>query len=531
MIHDPTIKGHLVALEAVFIRMRKWGLKIKPSKCSFFAKKVTFLGHVLSEKGKEPDPRNVDKLKNAPAPTNVKEVQRVLGLGNYYRKFIKGYAELVKPMQLLVNKDRGFLWEKEQEESFQALKVKLTTAPVLIHPDFEKPFVLATDASGYAAGAVLSQYDDQGKDHPIAYYSKKFTNCQKKYTVTEREAYAIVLAMEHFRQLILGHEVIISTDHKPLVWLGNHKDTNDRLSRWAMRLQKYSPNIRFRSGSANANADFMSRIPENTSGIVNLLYTCRTDPLDLLEAQLNDEEIKLIKEAMNGTAIAQIECENDMKKHLNRHLFRYKMDGEYLMAHFNEGYRIVIPKSLRNHLLQQYHSGPLGGHLSARKIQNRLHQKYFWPFMKREIIEYINNCDICNSRRGTGTKIKVPLQPIPVPSSPMETIAMDVIGPLPETSKGNKYILMVTDLLTKYCEAFDMPDQKTTTVATININNICCRYGTPKRLLTDQGTNFMSGLFKEINEQMAVKQIRTTPYHPQCDGQTERANQTAINII
>jgi len=169
------------------------------------------------------------------------------------------------------------------------------------------------------------------------------------------------------------------------------------------------------------------------------------------------------------------------------------MDGQYFMAHFNDGYRIVLPKRLRNHLLQQYHSGPLGGHLSARKIQNRLHQKYFWTFMKKEIIEYINNCDICNSRQGTGTKIKVPLQPIPVPSAPMETIAMDVIGPLPETTKGNKYILMITDLLTKYCEAFAMPDQKTTTVAIIYINNICCRYGTPKKLLTDQGTNFMSG--------------------------------------
>jgi hypothetical protein len=192
---------------------------------------------------------------------------------------------------------------------------------------------------------------------------------------------------------------------------------------------------------------------------------------------------------------------------------------------------LVIPKNHQQILMLHYHDGALGGHLSPRKTLSRLKQKYYWETMEQDVKEWCNTCKVCLTRKNTGKRIKVPLKPMPVPLAPMELCAMDIVGPLPETIKGNKYILVFCDYLTKWAVANPMPNQKTETVAQVFVEEIIFRYGTPMKLLTDQGSNFMSEFFKSVTEMFGITKLNTSPYHPQTDGLVERFNGTLLNMI
>ena len=527
LIYSTTFEEHLKDIETVLIRLKNAGLKLKPSKCEWAKETISFLGHTVSSQGIQPDPRNIEKVAKAEPPKNVKGVQRFLGLASYYRRFIKNFAKIVNPITQLLQKDKKFMWTKECNDAFEKIKFELTNPPILIFPDFDKPFLIMTDASGYAIGAVLSQYDNKNKDHPIAYASRTLTDYEKRYAAIEREALALVFATKYFRHYIWSKEIILLTDHKPLQWLMSHKDTSSRLIRWALALQDLNIQIKYRTGKSNGNADYLSRIEEPIVATVMVAI-----PMDekLKEEQDKDSELIIIRKFLDKGTIPE-DTLKSLSIHLNKNGYKYNTKKNILYYRTGENNLLVIPNIYRSTLLLQYHDGHLGGHLSARKVTSKMIQKYFWPDMLQDIKTWCKNCKICSSRKNTIKSQIAHLKPIKPPKSPMEITAMDVIGPLPLTMFGNKFILVFSDYLTKWPEAFAIQDQKAETIAKIFVEKIIFNYGAPKKLITDQGTNFMSELLKSICKIFDIMKLNTSPYHPQTDGLVERFNGTLLNML
>jgi hypothetical protein len=265
-IYSNTFDEHLKHLQDVFSRLRDAGLKLGPEKCHFCKTELTFLGHVISDKGIAPDPAKVEKVQNFSIPTNLTELRGFIGLASYYRRFIENFASITAPLNKLLKKDEPFNWTSECQHAFEFLKNALITAPILSYPDFEKPFILYTDASYNGLGAILGQLDEKGKEHVIAYASRSLDKAENNYAPTEIECLAAVWGMKYFRPYLYQTPFELVTDHSALKWMLNKPDPNKRMARWLMTLVDYPYTIKYKQGKRHNNADALSRlIPQQTS--------------------------------------------------------------------------------------------------------------------------------------------------------------------------------------------------------------------------------------------------------------------------
>ena len=273
IIFSETADKHIEYLREVIQRLKVAKLKVKPTKCDWAKEEVRYVGHIVSGKGIKPDPDNVSKVENFRIPETVKQVREFLGLAGYYRRFIKDYAHIAEPLNQLLRgenlKEKQYQkrqsqkcknikesvpnvnqtnfkirWGEKQQSAFDYLKSQLIKNPVLRYPDMTKPFLLMTDASGYALGAVLAQQDDGEKDHAIAYASRGLKRHEKNYSTIEKEALAIVFAVKKYRHYLWGRKIILYTDHSPLQWLLKHRESASKLIRWALILQEFDIKIK-----------------------------------------------------------------------------------------------------------------------------------------------------------------------------------------------------------------------------------------------------------------------------------------------
>ena len=300
-----TFQEHLHHLTSVFTRLRGAGLKLKPKKCTLCRQQVTFLGHIVSTDGVATDPSKTEAVSKWPIPQNRKEVQQFLGLANYYRRFVKDFALISKPLQRLTEKNAPFEWTIGCKNAFDELRKCLVSSPVLAYPDYERRFILDTDASDVGIGAVLSQVSVCGSERVIAYASRSLTRPEQRYCVTRKELLAVVEFVHHFRQYLLGREFTLRTDHGSLVWIRNFKEPEGQLARWLERLQEYNFTVVHRQGLRHCNADTLSRVPcrqcgrdediesENTVmvGVVSNPFQKYT-PAEMRQMQLDDTTIQ-----------------------------------------------------------------------------------------------------------------------------------------------------------------------------------------------------------------------------------------------
>ncbi|CAF4878033.1 unnamed protein product [Pieris macdunnoughi] len=246
VVFASSLQEHEQKLYEVFNRLRKNGLKVQPDKCEFLRKEVAYLGHIISSEGVKPNPDKVHAVDNFPVPKSCKDIKSFLGLTGYYRRFISNFSSLTKPLTSLLKKDVPFVWGETQQSAFEECKRLLTNPPILQYPDFTKEFILTTDASLHAIGAVLSQ-GQIGKDLPIAYASRTLNKAESNYSTIERELLAIVWAVKHFRPYLFGRKFKIVTDHKPLTWLFSIKDPGSRLVRWRLKLEEYEYEVIYKA--------------------------------------------------------------------------------------------------------------------------------------------------------------------------------------------------------------------------------------------------------------------------------------------
>ncbi|GFU92310.1 retrovirus-related Pol polyprotein from transposon 412 [Trichonephila clavipes] len=541
IIGGRTFEEHLQNIRKVLSKLSDANLKLNPSKCKFFQKEVNYLGHIISAEGVRTDPEKVSAVKNWKRPENLRELRSFLGLCTYYRKFVKGFSNIARPLHKLTESKQKFQWTKECEDSFLQLKEALTSSPILIYPQPDKPFILDTDASNESVGAVLSQEID-GQERVVAYWSKCLSKPERNYCVTRKELLAIVKAIEHFHHYLYGQKFLLRTDHASLTWLMNFRNTEGQVARWIQRLNEYYFDIRHRKGSSHGNADALSRrpCPENCRHCsrvetkydyaIRQITTSTATPPDpwsdekVREDQMADPDIKPLIEFMesssNKPSWQDISAYSPTTKqywalwnslHLRNGVLYRKFESE-------DGktfrWQLVLPRSRIPEVLKELHGSPTGGHFGVMKTLHRVRERFFWGKVRADVEQWCKSCDACSARKGPKIRSRGKLHRYNV-GAPFERIAFDILGPLPRTASGNKYLLVVMDYFTKWPEVYPIPDQEVPTVAEAVVQHWISRYGVPLQLHSDQGRNFVSAVLKGVCELLGIDKTKTTPLHPQ----------------
>ena len=562
----------LSRLGNVFERLRQARLKLKPSKCIFFQKSVAFLGHIVSEHGVQTDPEKVRTVKEWPVPGSSKEVRSFLGLASYYRRFVKGFADIARPLHKLCEKQTKFSWTKDCQEAFDCLKELLTSAPILAYPKLGSQFILDTDASDVGVGAVLSQVQDD-KERVITYMSKTMNVHERSYCITRKELLAVITALKHFHNYLYGQKILLRTDNSAVSWMKSLKAPTGQVTRWLQELNTYDMTVEHRAGTSHRNADALSRRPCNPckhqqeiqeaieEDDMPCIETVRAvtrsetaaqssqlrraeylldgwETIDIANSQLSDVEIgiiKVAKESGSKPEWSEISNANAKTKTLWRQWDRLDIIGGLLFRKYEENNggilnQLVTPSDRRNAVFKFYHDFASGGHLGVEKTLYKIRQAFYWPGMTGSVKGYCSSCDVCAVNKLSRQSNKAPLGQYLV-GEPMERVQMDILGPLPVTACNNRYILVIMDWFTKWTECVAIPDMESKTVAKAFLDNFVCRFGTPLQVYTDQGRSFESKLLEDLCEFLGIQKTHATSQRPQANGLVERFNRTLLAML
>ena len=550
IIMGRSFEDHFQKLEKVFEKLQSANLKLSPKKCSFFQRQVHYLGHVISEQGVTTDPGKISAVKDWPTPTEKTHVRAFLGLCSYYRRFVKGFSDIAKPLHRLTEEKRAFSWDEECEHAFLELKKRLCESPILGYPDTEGRFTVDTDASNTGIGGVLSQKRGD-QEIVIAYFSKSLSRPERNYCVTRRELLAVVKTLQHFKKYLLGRKFLIRTDHAALKWLLEFKNPEGQVARWIEQLQEYDFEIEHRGGKSHGNADALSRRPcpmeckhcnrqEDKENLAIRLI--RTDSLDvnwsndaMRKAQENDRDLQpLLRWLANGSSKpkwSEVAGCSPATKSLWAQWESLLMHDGLLCRKWETPkgnachLQLVVPREKVNDILRAYHDGSSGGHLGIKRTLTKIKERFYWLHCRDDVEAWCRKCKNCAAVKGPQTRSRGAMKLYNV-GAPWERVALDIAGPFPVTKAGNRYVLVVMDYFTKWPEAFGLPNQEAVTVATKLVNEVFCRFGVPLEMHSDQGRNFESQVFQEVCKILGIHKTRTTPYHPQSDGMVERFNQT-----
>lgn len=531
IVKGKTFEEHLENLKEILNRLREANLKLKPSKCHFGKTKIKVLGHVACPQGISPDPEKVQAVKNFPRPKKVVDVQSFIGLANYYRKFVRGFADIARPLTLLTRKNTRFIWTDEQEIAFQTLKEALIKAPVLRHFEENLPIEIHVDASNYGIGAIILQSHPDGNTYPIAYASRRLSEAEIKFNTTEKECLGFVYAVSQFRHFIWGKPFKIVTDHHALCWLHKNRDASGRLVRWAIKLQDYTYEIVHKSGKRHADADSLSRNPVDDPTLedqhVDEIPILMLQAEKIAEFQTRDPKLNKLIDAINNP-------ENADAKIVKQSRSFFIDSGVLYKKNFTPDGRtklLVVPDKLKHDVLLCCHDDPMtGAHLGIAKTYGKIRNRYYWDNMFKEIEAYVKSCTHCQHRKNVPRAPAGLLQPIKV-GSPFKCIGVDFLGPFPKSKSGNTFIITATDYATRWAEARAVTNSTAETVANFLIESILCRHGCVEQIITDRGKCFQSKLIRSLLEGIGSHPTFTTAYHPATNGLTEHYNGTLATML
>ena len=602
----------LRSLQSVLRKLIAAGLKCKSRKCSLFTTQILYLGFVIADGTIGPDPAKIEKIVNWPVPKSGNDIASFLGLCNYYRSLAPELANIADVLYQSVN-EKSLEWTSSHQSAFESIKSVLSSKRIVHLPDTSRSFILETDASEIALGAVLKQtFTTPAGDpveRPVSFYSKSLTATERRYSTYERELLAVVKATHHYRVFLLGRFFTVRTDHAALrsIFRGKLRDTA-RIERWILALSPFVFDVEAIPGRENVVADALSRVswPALTEGasdklrevedsdddglfvlkmhslransqlptpalntLVNSLNehlslpaisdshfsdppsdsdsessssslpiapdTIRAPTLaEFAEAQSKERELCLLKqwiEAGEAPNPALLENESPFLIESAQNLFRFKIEFDCVLICDEDGsalYKMLVPPALRNRVIDFFHSGPMGAHEGHKKVCARVTAYHYWPLMKRDVRLRCARCDVCELFRSPGRSPRSPLQPLRV-GFRGQLVALDVVGggvclePCPE---GFRYWLTIIDVFTKFAVAVPLVLQDAPSICRAFLFNWILRFGAPLKVLTDQGRAFESKQFSSLCLTWRVRKLRTTAFHPQCNGACERLNQT-----
>lgn len=508
---------HRSKVEEVLQRLQKHSLIVNQKKCSFFQSAVDFLGFRVSRDGVEMESQKVQAILNLGAPRTLKQVRSFLGVIGFYRDFIPNFSAVSAPLSELTQKEKSWQWGEAQQQSFDAMKKLLTSAPVLLLPDDRQPFVVNADASGVGAGAVLQQVDKNGTLRPCAYFSKKLLPAETRYSTHEQEMLAIILALKHWRHFLYRRHFTIRTDHRSLEHFVQQPQLNNRQRRWAELLADYDFTIQYQSGDTNVVADILSRNPLYDEGQRSLSHMSTVTTTDV-SAELKEAG----KVDVDYCALL-----NGDKKHGDG--FSVK-NG---LVYFHD--RVVIPSSatsLQTKLLSECHETPIGGHYGVAKTAELLTRHYYWKKQHETVRCFVDSCITCSRSKASNALSAGLLQPIETPPRRWDVITMDFIGPLPTTRAGHNAILTVVDKFSKFSHFIPCHmSSSAAVVASLVFDNVIRHHGMPSTIISDRDVRFTAVFWKTVWQRLGTRLAMSTAWHPQTDGQSERANRTVEQYV
>ncbi|GJW93492.1 putative reverse transcriptase domain-containing protein [Tanacetum coccineum] len=471
LIYSKNKEEHGEHLKTILNLLRSEKLYAKFSKCDFWLDSVQFLGHVIDSSGVHVDPAKIEAIKNWAAPTTPTEVRQFLGLAGYYRRFIKEFSLISKPLTKLTQKNKPYVWGDDEEEAFQTLKLKLCSAPILSLPEGSEDFVVYCDASLKGFGAVLMQ-----REKVIAYTSRKLRKNKENYTTHDLELGAVVFALRLWRHYLYGTKYTVYTNHKSLQYILDQKELNMRQRRWIELLSDYDCVIRYHPRKANVVADALSRKDKEPIRVCALVVTVHNN----LPKQIRNAQVEACKEENIG-------AEGFRGK---REPFEVRSNGTKCLK-----VRVWLPlfRGLRGLIMLESHKSKYYIHPGSDKMYDDLRKLYWWPNMKADIATYVSKCLTCAKVKAEHQKPSGLLQQPEIPIWEWERITMDFITKLPRTPSGYDSIWVIVDRLTKSAHFIPMNEKyKMEKLTRLYLKEIGCRHGVPVSIISDRDPRFAS---------------------------------------
>jgi hypothetical protein len=550
VIYSKTAEDHLQHIDAILSKLDKHGLRVKFSKCQLFRHQIQYLGFLVSGSGLEVNPEKVRAVTDFPRPADVKGIQAFLGLVGYFRTFVTDFATKARPMYHLLKKDVDFKWTKFQEQAFHDLKISLVNAPVLAFPDFNREFILTTDASGYAIGAILTQECPEGKgEHLISCHSRTLKDAETRYSNFDREILAVYYGVEQNRSHLWGNKFIVRTDNNAIPYLNRSKTSDSaRAIRWFMKLGEYDFDVVHRKGKSIAHADACSRYPAVNHTAVK--FTAEEDnhlfPDDQREPDLQSRIHAMLLEkaciaylspALSAPDLVPVITNEYWAAETAKVEEKKRPTGENVSSQDGIIYvrdgterKVWVPPTVRPKLIRLYHEPPNAGHRGVKATTAAIKNDVFWSSIERDVADFIKYCKTCQTSKNYG-KQRQPLKTTPIPKRCFDEVSLDVVGPLPISSTGTKYILVIQDRLSRWIVFAPMNNTSAETTARTFLKEWVCVHGPPSKLITDRGTNFISAWFKGLSDFLGIEATKTVAYRPQANGQNERSHRELTTYL
>jgi len=537
IIHSPDFQTHLGHISRVLQRLKRHGLTCHPEKCRFAQREIKFLGHIINAEDIRPNPQKIEEALKYPTPQNKKQVQQFLGLCQWFGPFLPGLAELAKPLYKLTGKQARWSWAENEDNALKALKQRLADAGGLAHYRQDRPLFLQTDASEIGLGGVLYQTEDgtpTGERRVIAFGSRQLKEVETRYSAIEREALAIVWSIQKFRDYLEGRRFLLITDSEALSWMKKMKDHNSKIHRWFLLVMGFNFEMQHCSGKANLAADALSRNPNTDSWEPDLDATLPPNPVrqdqspilanlsrfcDLIrEQQEQDPKTAHIKRQLELTGPGEETGDSEKYALINDAVYCSPRKGEP---------RLLIPSEGVPHAIRLFHDEE--GHPGFRTTIRNVQGKLTWPGMRKDVAEYVRKCETCQKVK-SDTHPLMDIQATREVGAPMEKVAIDLMGPYPRSNNGKTHILVLTDLYSRWIEAFPMGNPTSTRIAQLLEKEVFHRYGYPRTIISDNGRQFTSHEWGRYMERWGA-QAETTPiYHPRANP-AERRNQEVKKLM
>lgn len=585
VIVGESLKNHLNNLETIFKRLSEFNLKIQLDKCEFLKRETEFLGHIITQDGVRANKDKIKKILEWPLPKSQKEIKQFLGLSGYYRRFIKDYSKISKHMTKYLKKDIALdVTDPQYKEAFETLKQTIATDQILAYPDFNKPFILTTDASDFALGAVLSQILN-GTERPIAFASRTLNSTENKYATNEKEALAIIWAVKKYQPYLYGNKFTLVTDHKPLTFIKS-SEKNSKILRWRLELENYDYDVVYKEGKTNVVADALSRMPAtnsitevNTNEFADRNTARESDEPQIDNPRLSDD-IETVHSASTSDDYFIHFAERPINYYRNQIIFKVSKIETVITEDLFPNFRrtIISQKSFEENeitiFLKNYHNGKQSAilapeslygkiqesfrknfsrqghfvfvtkmvedvmnenrqdqiimkeheraHRGIKEVENQLKRAYFFPKMANKIRSHINACNTCNVHKYDRKPYNIKISARPITKKPLERVHIDIF------SINKNSFLSIIDAFSKHLIMIPI-----NTKNLIDVTNALTKYftlfGIPNNIVSDHETTFQSAQFKEYLNKLNVKIEYASS--SESNGQIEKTHTTIIEIF